>query len=121
METFKIIEGFENYSVSDHGNVKNNKTGRIMKQHEHNGYKRLNIEVNKKHYKKLLHVLVAGAFIPNPENKPFVDHIDNCKTNNNIQNLRWATSKENNQNKSMGKNNTSGIVGVSWDKKSNKW
>ena len=120
METYIIIEGFENYSVSDFGNVKNNKTGRIVKQHNSSGYKRLSIEVNKKRYKKLLHVLVAGAFILNPENKPFVDHIDNCKTNNNIQNLRWATSKENNQNKSMGKNNTSGIVGVSWEKKANK-
>ena len=103
------------------GNVKNNKTGRIVKQHDSNGYKRLSIEVNKKRYKKLLHVLVAGAFIPNPENKPFVDHIDNCKTNNNIQNLRWATSKENNQNKSMGKNNTSGVKGVYFHKASQKY
>ena len=116
METYKIIEGFENYSVSDHGNVKKNTTGRIIKQHKENGYKRLNIEVNKKHYKKFLHILVAGAFIPNPENKAFVDHVDNCITNNNIKNLRWATRAENNQNSSMRKDNTTGVKGVVWHK-----
>ena len=121
METYKIIEGFENYSVSDFGNVKKNTTGHIVKQHDENGYKRLNIEVNKKHYKKFLHVLVAGAFIPNPENKPFVDHIDNCKTNNNIQNLRWATRAQNNQNSSIRKDNTSGVKGVYFHKASQKY
>ncbi len=122
METYKIIEGFENYSVSDHGNVKNNKTGRIKNvKATKQGYIHASFNKNNKKVSKMVHVFVASTFIPNPENKSFVDHIDNCKTNNNITNLRWATSKENNQNRSMGKNNTSGIVGVSWDKKSNKW
>lgn len=42
-----------------------------------------------------LHVVVAKLFIPNPENKPFIDHIDRNKHNNRVDNLRWCTPKEN--------------------------
>ncbi len=122
METWKIIEGFENYSVSDHGNVKNNKTG-IIKNVKPNikGYIHVGMTINKIQYQKMMHVLVALAFIENPENKLFVDHIDNCKSNNHLTNLRWATCSENGQNKNMMSNNTSSVKGVIFDKHAKKY
>ena len=51
----------------------------------------------------------------------FVDHIDNNRRNNDVLNLRWVSRKENGQNRSMNKNNTSKIKGVTWHKKSQKW
>ena len=122
MEHYKIIAGFETYSVSDHGNVKNNKTARIMKTRFHpEGYIIVDMRLNKQRYSKRVHILVANAFIANPDEKACVDHIDNIKSNNNINNLRWATYSENQHNKSMMSNNTSGVKGVVWDKDRNKW
>lgn len=48
---------------------------------------------------KYVHRIVAETFIPNPDNKPFVDHIDRNRSNNSVENLRWVTSTENNNNK----------------------
>ncbi len=118
MENFKIIEGFETYSVSDHGNVKNNKTGRILKgAFDGRGYKHLNVDgkTNK------IHRLVAVAFLENPENKKCVDHIDNNRSNNLLINLRWTTHTENCQNSSLSKRNSSGIKGIYFNKASQKW
>ena len=118
MEEFRIINGYENYSVSNFGVVRNDLKGKILKQSNHNqGYKVVNLD-----YKlHLVHILVANAFIPNSQNKLFVDHKDTDKTNNNIANLRWSTKCENNQNQPIRNDNTSGVKGVSWNIKRNKW
>ena len=116
-EEFRKIDGYKNYSVSNLGVVRNDKKGRIFKQSNSNGYKI--IKFNKKIHR--VHILVAKAFIPNPENKPFVDHIDTDRAHNNFSNLRWATNNENLCNVSISKSNTSGIKGLSWHKKANKW
>jgi len=69
-----------------------------------------------------LHRLISEAFIPNPDNKLCIDHIDNNTLNNNsINNLRWVTTKENAQNAKLSAKNTSGFKGVSFHKKLNKW
>ncbi len=76
---------------------------------------------NRIRHSKRLHKLVAQAFLFNPENKPFVDHIDNNRRNNNLNNLRFATSQENSQNRSISSKNTSGTKGVSWHKGQKRW
>ncbi len=121
VETYKNIEGFENYSVSDYGNVRNNKTGRIIKGRDTNGYLQVGLMKNKIRHFKLIHRLIAEVFLLNPENKKCVDHIDNNTQNNNLINLRFATSQENSQNRAINKNNTSGTKGVFWNKNKNKW
>ena len=68
-----------------------------------------------------IHKLIAIAFIANPDNKRCVDHIDNDRLNNNINNLRWCTQTENSMNTSLYRNNSSGVKGVSWHKQFNKW
>jgi len=59
-----------------------------------------------------IHQIVAWIFVENPENKPTVDHFDRDKLNNRAENLRWATVKEQNNNRGMLSTNTSGISGV---------
>ena len=67
-----------------------------------------------------VHRLVALCYIPNPDNKPTVDHILSKETtNNNVSNLRWATRSEQNINKGMYCNNKSGVKGVK--KNGNSW
>jgi hypothetical protein len=116
-EEFKIIKDFPNYSISNLGNIANIKTGRILKPSISNGYNVVLLRLNNRSIGKSVHRLIAETFIPNPLNKPFVDHIDNCRTNNDISNLRWCTQTENNHNQSLSIKNTSGIKGVSFHKR----
>ena len=121
-EEFKVIKGFENYSISNFGNVANVKTGKILKSSINGrGYLKVGLNIKGNRFTKKIHRLVAEAFIANPLNKPCIDHIDNDILNNNINNLRWTTISENLMNQSIRKNNSSGIKGVCFNKKSNKW
>ena len=96
MEKFVGIVGFDNYMVSDIGNIKNKKTGRILKQSfTENGYLKVNISDGVKSHTRRVHVLVCEHFNPNPEHLPEVDHKDCVKTNNEADNLRWCTAQQN--------------------------
>lgn len=93
MEEWRVIQASPRYLISSKGRVKNSKTGRILKHNVHykSGY--VYIKLLKKHYS--IHRLVALAFINNPMNKEDVNHIDENKQNNNVENLEWTTTKEN--------------------------
>ena len=107
-EIWKDIKGYEGlYQVSNLGRVKslerydsyNKKVDeKILKTKENLGYIYVNLHKNgiQKGYK--VHRLVAEAFIPNPDNKPCIDHINTIVTDNRVENLRWCTYSENNRN-----------------------
>ncbi len=120
-EKWVVIKDFPNYQVSNRARVKNIVSGKIVKQSISDGYYCVNLRRNDKQISKDTHRLVAIAFIDNPENKKNVDHINRDRLDNDIDNLRWATSKENGQNASIKINNTSGTTGVIWKKKAKKW
>lgn len=91
------------YIIHSDGKVISNKTyrkafyGKEVKPYTHpkNGYQSISLRINKKRSRHLLHRLIAQSFIPNPQNKPEVNHMDGDKTNNDISNLEWATHSEN--------------------------
>lgn len=87
------VIGFPNYKIAEDGTITNKKTGKVMTHHINNklnGYKIVVLRINKTSKTQLVHRLLALHFIPNPENKPDVDHIDRNKLNNALSNLRWV-------------------------------
>lgn len=94
MEIWKPIKGFETYEISSYGKVRNAVTGKVLAQRLHE-YFLVNLYKNGKLSTKLVHRLVAGAFIPNPSHLPCVNHKDENKKNNNVSNLEWCTYKQN--------------------------
>lgn len=96
-EVWKKIDGFENYEVSTLGRVRNKNTGNILKAADRGkGYMFVVLCVNGKRSNRSVHRLVADTFIPNPDNKPQVNHKDETRDNNRVENLEWVTIKENN-------------------------
>lgn len=102
---WKDIQNWENsYQVNEIGEVKSltKKVGCRIRGElilspkiNHYGYKVLRLWKNEKGKDVFVHRLVAEAFIPNPLNKPQVNHIDGNKLNNNVSNLEWVTCSEN--------------------------
>ncbi len=122
IEQWKLVNGYHNYEVSSFGRVRNNVTAKILKQSSNScGYYQVGLCKDGKEKKHKIHRLVAFAFCDNINNYDIVDHIDKNRLNNIFNNLRWVTVSENQRNRTIGKNNTSGHQGVSYKESSNSW
>ena len=115
-EHFRSLRDHPGYGVSNRGRVRNLRTGRTLATKTSNsGYKQVHLNRTCEY----IHRLVATEWVPNPEHKACVDHIDGNKINNLVSNIRWATVTENMMNKSKSANRSSKFKGVS--KHYNKW
>ena len=95
-EKFMLLSFNRNYAISNLGNIINVKSGRLLKTNINPyGYKYVQLSINGIRTTYRIHRLVARAFVDNPDNKPYVNHIDGNKLNNNANNLEWVTAKEN--------------------------
>lgn len=122
MEIYTKIKGFENYAISNFGNVLNIKTQKFLKLNKcGEGYLGIALCKNGKAKTYKIYRLIAEHFIDNPNNYPCVDHIDRDRTNNSISNLRWTTQQINCRNKTKKNNCSSTYRGVYFNKEKQKW
>ena len=109
---WKEAYGFNNYLCNEKGEIYSLLSAKIMKTHgDKDGYQQLRMTVEKgKAVTVKTHRLIAQTFLPNPENKPQVNHKDGNKKNNAVSNLEWCTHKENQKHAiKTGLKNDSGI------------
>ena len=92
-----VVEEFPNYEVSDSGEIRRVGKVKVRKPHDNHGYLVVGMNVGSKQVNRLVHRMVAKAFIPNPNQLPEVNHIDGNKHNNAASNLEWVTSRQNQQ------------------------
>lgn len=97
MENWKKVDGFNGrYSVSNKGSVRNDERGSLVKPMlSTSGYNYVHLVVKRKKHTCYIHRLVGKAFLNNPLNLPQIDHINGCRTDNNVSNLRWVSVSDN--------------------------
>lgn len=88
------IYTFDHNSIRENGRVDNRKGKKLKSAYDRYGYKRVVLSSKGERHTYLVHRLVAKAYIPNPENKPTVNHINGKKDDNRVANLEWATQSE---------------------------
>lgn len=96
---WRTIPEFEMYEASDQGKIRNKKSGRVLKGSVvEKGYLRVSLMKDGKVAYRMVHQIIATVFIPNPDEKPFVDHKNTDTADNRVENLQWSTYSENNNN-----------------------
>jgi hypothetical protein len=107
-----VCEDYPSYMINRKGEVKSLLTGKILKAAKHkSGYMLLGLRKNGESKTVKVHRLLAKAFIPNPENKPFIDHINGVRDDNRLENLRWCTNQENQSFELARLNNSRALTG----------
>jgi len=117
------IDNYPDYLIYPDGKVFSKKRNKEMKPFTNKaGYQRISLWKNGKEKKFYIHRLIGIHHIPNPENKPTIDHINRIRDDNRVENLRWATSKEQSENQEKHFiRNTSGHKGIFLRKSNKKW
>lgn len=135
VEMWVPVGNFPRYMVSNHGRVKNiDENGRrhrgqemtddgffVSQSRNKKGYMVCHLYKPDQKALVTVHRLVAQHFVPNPDELPYVDHIDMNPVNNHVSNLRWCTNSQNMRNTRPLANSTSRFKGVCWDKSRSKW
>ncbi len=112
-DDWRDVVGYPGYRVSTMGEIRGRKGWLLKPFVRKGGYKYVSLYTSKTEYESVpIARVVAAAFIPNPENKPHVDHINRIPQDNRLENLRWVTRSENQSNRGVCFGETRGIC---WD------
>ena len=92
---WRVIPDYPNYAANSLGEIANINTGKLRKFSNHKGYVQCMVRKDGKPYNRLVHRLIANAFLPPPQEGQVIDHINGIRNDNRVENLRWCSVDEN--------------------------